>query len=120
MHACMFICIRTHVTITAQCCPDNNRSAVHVFWNSTGRPFGAKQAATVESFLLTQPRCFALWIWTEDDSKLRSDVAAFPALFASSEDRVRILRYRPHELAVGTPLEGRCTPTPNINTAFVY
>ena len=80
---------------------------MHVFWNSTGRLFGAKQAATIESFLLTQSSCLALWIWTEDDTKLRSDVAAFPALFASHQERIKIVRYRPHELAVGTPLEGR-------------
>jgi hypothetical protein len=92
-----------------QCCTNNSvsSSAVHLFWNSSGRTFGDKQAATIESFLLTQSRCLALWIWTNDDIKLRSDLLEYPGLFASSGDRIRILLYLPHNLSMGTPLEGR-------------
>lgn len=80
---------------------------MHLFWNSSGRSFGDKQVATVESFLLTQPLCLALWIWTNDDIKLRSEIEAHPVQFASSGNRIKILLYNPHDLAAGTPLEGR-------------
>jgi hypothetical protein len=92
-----------------QCCINGNvsTSAVHLFWNSSGRPFGDKQAGTIESFLLTQSHCMALWIWTNDDNKLRSELAAYPDLFSTSGERIKILLYHPHNLAMGTPLEGR-------------
>jgi hypothetical protein len=49
----------------------------------------------------------ALWIWTNDDNKLRSELAAYPDLFSTSGERIKILLYHPHTLAMGTPLEGR-------------
>ena len=49
----------------------------------------------------------ALWIWTNDDIKLRSELAAYPGLFSTSGERIKILLYHPQYLAMGTPLEGR-------------
>ena len=91
-----------------QCCSNSSirASAVHMFWNSTGRPLGDKQVATIESFVLTQPRCLELWIWTNDDMKLQLEIAAL-GQHAYLSDRIKILLYDPHGLSVGTPLEGR-------------
>jgi mannosyltransferase OCH1-like enzyme len=48
-----------------------------------------------------------LWIWTNDDIKLRLELAAYPKLFSSAEDRIKILLYHPRNLSMGTALEGR-------------
>jgi hypothetical protein len=71
---------------------------LHFYWR-VGRPFTERQAMTIKSAILSQPRAL-INVWSNKDLHTH-------AAFREVAEHVRLRRYDPAHIAVGTPLEGR-------------